>query len=106
MATEGNNAEFGMVESFGIDHGELDGLTPAQCFCLGVEWQTYYEVVQLHQRRRRLPRSPMLLRSVNRARIEGLLKKHGIPHFIRWMNDDWHEVRFGGSGDDKTQASA
>lgn len=30
---------FTLSESFHIDDGQLDGLTPVQCFVLGVEWQ-------------------------------------------------------------------
>lgn len=32
-------SKFVEVESFGVDDGELDGLTPAECFTLGVEWE-------------------------------------------------------------------
>jgi hypothetical protein len=34
-------SEFGLVDSFGIDKNELDGLTPQECFCMGVEWQMF-----------------------------------------------------------------
>ena len=30
-------AEFGLIKSFDIDNGELDGFTPQQCFVLGYE---------------------------------------------------------------------
>ena len=30
-------AEFGMIKSFDIDHGELDGMTRQECFVLGYE---------------------------------------------------------------------
>lgn len=31
------SAEYEPVEPFGVDGGELDGLSPAECFTLGVE---------------------------------------------------------------------
>ena len=32
---------YSLAEPFGIDHGELDGLTPQEVFALGVEWQLF-----------------------------------------------------------------
>lgn len=39
-------SQYALVQSFHIDHGELDGLRPQECFVLGVEWQGVYW--QLH----------------------------------------------------------
>lgn len=33
-----SEAEFELCEPFGIDDGELEGLTNTKCFVLGVEW--------------------------------------------------------------------
>ena len=35
-------AQFEIVEPFDTDNGELDGLSGRTCFCLGVEWCTFY----------------------------------------------------------------
>lgn len=40
---QGKKAKFRLVYPFHVDHGELDGLTPAQIFTLGVEWQMFRE---------------------------------------------------------------
>lgn len=41
METGGSQNEWGLVELFGIDGGELTGLTPEQGFVLGVEWEMF-----------------------------------------------------------------
>lgn len=33
-------SDYGLIEPFDIDNGELDGLTPQQCFVLGYELAT------------------------------------------------------------------
>lgn len=32
-------SDYSLIDSFYIDHGELEGLSPQECFTLGVEWQ-------------------------------------------------------------------
>jgi hypothetical protein len=39
-------ASFGLVASFGIDNGELDGLSRQECFVLGFELSTIYELLK------------------------------------------------------------
>lgn len=37
-----DEADFGLVKSFNIDDGQLDGLTPQHCFVLGYELADIY----------------------------------------------------------------
>lgn len=62
--------------SFGIDDGELDGLTPQQCFCLG------YELAGLIERFKMagtIVNQPV--HSQNRERIERALAKYYPSRF-------------------------
>lgn len=34
-----DDREYSLLEPFYIDNGELEGLSPQECFVLGVEWQ-------------------------------------------------------------------
>lgn len=34
-----DDQEYGLLEPFYIDKGELEGLSPQECFVLGIEWQ-------------------------------------------------------------------
>lgn len=36
-----DDAEWGLVEPFDTDNGELDGVPPAECFALGVEFEMF-----------------------------------------------------------------
>ena len=38
--------EFGLVKSFDVDHGELDGLRPNECFVLGYELAVIDELLK------------------------------------------------------------
>jgi hypothetical protein len=39
--------DYELVEPFDIDNGELDGLTPPNVFCLGVEWAMVSDQLKL-----------------------------------------------------------
>lgn len=84
---------FTPVEPFGIDEGELDGLTPQQCFTLGVEWQM---VVQLADQPAAFARP---VHADNHNRIAALLEKLGRQFSMKFMPDDvseswlWLEVQ-------------
>jgi len=79
-------AEFGCVEPFDIDDGELDGLTPQQCFVLG------YELADISRRAELLEDSfGALVHSSNRERIERALQKRGRDCRFGWAGDDRSE---------------
>lgn len=80
-----DDVEWGLVDSFGIDGNELDGLTPQECFVLGVEWQmTAAQADQPYAFSR-----PIHLE--NRDRIEALLKKRGREYRLNYMHGDVSE---------------
>lgn len=37
--------QYGLVEPFDIDHGELDGISPVEAFVLGCEWWQVYTML-------------------------------------------------------------
>jgi hypothetical protein len=85
-------ADFKMCEPFGIDDGELDGLSPQQCFVLGVEWQKFYDIALRWKAGTLTSFKDMCHSSENLERIKALLERHGVPYRVRWLNDDWNEI--------------
>ena len=81
--TEGN---FELAESFGIDNGELDGLTPQECFCLGCELYNVLFTAQQHERQLQFT-----VRIVNKERIERMLKSRGRTCSWQYPHDDVSE---------------
>jgi hypothetical protein len=82
-------------EPFEIDGDELDGMSPQECFALGVEWQKYYQWCLDFESLRPLPHTMQLMNSANLNRLTGLLSKHNVPYRTRWATDDWIEVMLG-----------
>jgi len=80
---------WGLVESFGVDDGELDGLTPAQCFTLGVEWERFYQRLMSDELFK------MLINEHNHDRIQTLVKKHARRYDLTNMGSGWYEVTVG-----------
>lgn len=78
-------AEFGLIKSFQIDNGELDGLRPKDCFVLG------YELAQVDQ----LLKAPDGIRQPvhveNRARIMSACKDAGRTCRLTWLSGDVSE---------------
>lgn len=75
--------EWGLVESFGIDDGELDGLLPHECFTLGVEWRLFYE---------QLLRGQAFEQTVhvrNRLRLRALCSRHARRCDVTPVDDQW-----------------
>lgn len=65
-------ATFSLVDTFDIDNGELDGLSPEQAFALGVEWAEF---------RRRLDEGAEFSQPVhcaNASRLLGLVGSRGM----------------------------
>ena len=73
------------VEPFDIDDGQLDYLTPAKAFTLGVEWEMVRAETQAGADVERT------VHTDNRSRIAALLSRHGYHQ--RWQEgDDWSSV--------------
>ena len=78
-------AEFGLVKSFNIDDGQLDGLRPQECFVLG------YELGEID---RLVIRDEPISRPVhkeNRERIEKSCHDAGREFTLEWMENDVSE---------------
>lgn len=88
-------SQYSLIESFHIDHGELDGLPPQQCFALGVEWQKYWQFTLNHDTGIEPPPGPHLLNAANLKRVQALLEKHSVPYRLRQSHADWYEVLLG-----------
>lgn len=76
---------FELQKSFGIDHGELDGLSAQQCFVLG------YELAQVE---RLLSQDTSIRKPINadnRLRIEAACRESGRKYQISWMPGDQSE---------------
>lgn len=81
-----NNAEFGLKCSFGIDNGELDGLSPQEIFVLGFEMGRTYGVCASmdHGDCERF-----MTHSSNEERNRRAAETNGCEIKSEWANDDW-----------------
>lgn len=79
-------ADFGLVRSFGIDNGELDGLRPKDCFVLGYE----LACVDMELKTGEAIRRPV--HAENKDRIESELTKQGREWTLTWMEGDSSEA--------------
>lgn len=84
-------AEYGLVLGFGIDDGQLDGLSPQGCFVLGFE---FAEVFSSVLDRLSIDRP---VHSQNAERIRSLLESKGREYTLTYMEDDpsedWMRLR-------------
>ena len=79
-------ANFGLIKSFGIDHGELDDLSRQQCFVLG------YELADIDCLLKQ-PRSiSKPVHADNKARIEKSCAESGREFHLKWMPGDLSEA--------------
>lgn len=79
-------ANFGLIKSFDIDHGELDGRTRQQCFVLGYELAEIDCLLKQHD----AIRKPV--HSDNRERIEKSCVDSGRQFRLAWMPIDPSET--------------
>lgn len=82
--------EFGLVEPFDIDNGELDGIAPGECFCLGIEFAMFRQRIQSGQV------FTELVLANNAARICAMAERHG--RFNEWRPSEtagWATVTVG-----------
>lgn len=78
-------ANFGLKKSFGIDSGELDGLSSQQCFVLG------YELADIDHLLERSDRIYKPVHADNRQRIEAACNDAARPHRLTWLPGDESE---------------
>ena len=78
-------SEYGLIKSFGIDNGELDGLRPKDCFVLGYELALVDNLIvsgqQIHQP----------VHADNRDRIEASCRDAGRHFSLKWLEGDASE---------------
>lgn len=78
-------AQYGLVKSFHIDNGELDGLRDKDCFVLGYELALVDEALKL---------PPAISRPIhveNRERVEEACRDAGREFRLVWMPGDVSE---------------
>lgn len=78
-------AKFGLIKPFDIDSGELDGISPHECFVLGYELSQIDELLKLPEAINRP------VHAQNKERIEKACKEAGRIYKIDWMNEDSSE---------------
>lgn len=78
-------ADFGLIKSFDIDDGQLDGMSPQQCFVLGYELATVDLMVM------RLSTVSQTVHAANRERIEKACRNAGRNFRLTWMEGDVSE---------------
>ncbi len=80
------NREWGMVQSFHIDNGELQGLRLEDVFVLGVEFQMFF-----HSATHLDDAFSLQMHPENEARVCAMLRKHGRDFRVRYMPGDVSE---------------
>lgn len=75
--------DFGLVESFAIDEGQLDSLSKQDCFVLGYELATIATKAETDS-----GRFSSLIHASNLDRIKAALEKRGRKFRANWMAGD------------------
>jgi hypothetical protein len=75
-------ADFKLFKPFGIDHGELDGLTPQQCFVLG------YELAEIESLLKQGAGFQKPVHADNQERIRRFCEYAERPYRLAWMDGD------------------
>lgn len=78
-------SEFGLIKSFQIDSGELDGLRPQECFVLG------YELAQIDQLLKATKAIHQPVHADNQARIRSACEDAGRAYQLTWLPGDVSE---------------
>lgn len=81
--------KFGLVEEFGIDNGELDGINPRTAFALGVEWEMFRKKLASQK-----PFTTLCL-SENACRFVKMAEKNGRFVEERQTYFGWTEIWVG-----------
>lgn len=77
--------DYGLIKSFGIDNGELDGLRHKDCFVLG------YELALVDDQLKSPSGFSRYIHIENRDRIEQSCLDAGRDHRLNWMQGDSSE---------------
>lgn len=83
MSEEG----YSFVEPFDIDHGELDGLAPEQCFVLGVEREMCLSFIEHPDH------ESMQIHSANLRRILRMARRRGVELAWEDHGDGWATIK-------------
>lgn len=78
-------SNFGLVRSFDIDDGELDGLTPQRCFVLG------YELALIDGELSSPDQFQRTIHLENKERAGRACEKAGREHKFAFLHDDASE---------------
>ena len=78
-------SNFGLIKTFGIDDGELDGLSSQQCFVLG------YELAQIDHLLASGEEIRKPVHADNRARIEAACRDATREFRLTWLQGDESE---------------
>lgn len=86
--------EFGLIQPFDIDHGELDGLPLNECFVLGYEFALVVETLK------KPDRFCQPVHARNQDRIAKACKASGRQWSLKWMaadvSEDWLQLTIDG----------
>ncbi len=86
-------SEFGLVKSFQIDNGELNGINPQNCFVLG------YELAQIDRLLKEPSEIQRPVHADNKIRIKSACEDSNRPYKLTWLTSDiseswmWLEVK-------------
>ena len=78
-------SSFGLLKSFDIDNGELDAMSPQQCFVLGYELAQVDGLLAMDQEINKP------FNADNRSRIEAACRESGRQYRIQWLQGDESE---------------
>lgn len=82
--------DWGLVEPFDTDDASLDGISPAECFALGVEWQRFLD------RLKQGKRFTDLCLANNAARLSKMAERHRrYVEYRAASTPGWAEITVG-----------
>ena len=84
---------FALSEPFSIDHGELDGLTPEQCFVFGVEWAFITGRLESNPRE-----FVATIHQQNAPRLRDACRRRGRSCTVKTTDAVWAELSVGARG--------
>jgi hypothetical protein len=79
-------AEFGLIKSFDVDDGQLDGISPQQCFVLG------YELAQVDGLLAQPDAFTRIVHAENADRIRFACREAKLQFRLTWMEGDKSET--------------
>ncbi len=79
--------DFGLVDSFGVDNGELDAYEKHVCFVLGAEWQNVVSTADQNPERA----LTFTVHAANKDRLQAALDRRQRVITWTWPHDDISE---------------